>query len=284
MPGKLIVCATPLGNLGDVSDRLRNALREADVVFAEDTRRSRTLTDAMGITVDMRSYFAGNERTRDEELDHLLAAGNTVALITDAGTPVVSDPGAGAVEAARRAGAVVTLIPGPSAVTGAVAVSGMTGDRFVFDGFLPRKGPDRASRLEELVGERRTIVLFVAPHRLLDDLRDLSETLGADRPVCIVRELTKMHEEIVRLTLAEAVEAYRDRQVRGELVVIVEGAGEPDTREEDDLAAKALAEALLDQGVAPSGVAKELRDRLAMNRNEAYDLVQRLASTPEGSR
>ncbi len=267
MPGKLIVCATPLGNLGDVSDRLRDALRQADVVFAEDTRRSRTLTDAMGIKVDMRSYFAGNERTRDVELDQLLHDGLTVALMTDAGTPVVSDPGAGAVEAARRAGAVVTLIPGPSAVTGAVAVSGMTGDRFVFEGFLPRKGSERAARLEELVGEQRTIVLFVAPHRLLDDLRDLSETLGADRPVCIVRELTKMHEEIQWTTLDDALEEWSDRGPKGEYTIVVQGA-EPMVHDVDE--AVTLARSLLDKGVAPSQAAREASRELGVHRRDVY--------------
>ena len=267
MPGKLIVCATPLGNLGDVSDRLREALGEADVVFAEDTRRSRTLTDAMGIKVDMRSYFAGNERTRDEELDQLLTDGKTVALMTDAGTPVVSDPGAGAVEAARRAGAVVTLIPGPSAVTSAVAVSGMTGDRFVFDGFLPRKGSERAARLEELVGEQRTIVLFVAPHRLLDDLGDLSETLGADRPVCIVRELTKMHEEIQWTTLDDALGEWSHRGPKGEYTIVVQGA-EPVVHDVDE--AVMLARRLLDKGMAPSQAAREASRELGVHRRDVY--------------
>lgn len=267
MPGKLIVCATPLGNLGDVSRRLEEALAEADVIFAEDTRRSRRLTELLGIDTPMRSYFAGNERSRDQELDRLLAEGRTVALMTDAGTPVVSDPGSGAVEAARQAGAEITVIPGPSAVTGALAVSGMEGDRFVFEGFLPRKGREREERLQGLVAERRTVVLFVAPHRLEDDLADLAHVLGHDRGVCVVRELTKLHEEILWSTLGEALAEWTERGARGEYTLVVEGAPPP-TQDLDE--AVALARRLMEAGTTPSQAAREAATESRLPRREIY--------------
>ena len=267
MPGTLIVCATPLGNLGDVSRRLEEALRSADVIFAEDTRRSRRLTDLLGIETPMRSYFAGNERTRDQELDRLLAEGRTVALMTDAGTPVVSDPGATAVEAARRAGATVTVVPGPSAVTGALAVSGMSGDRFVFEGFLPKKGRERSERLTEMQHEPRTIVLFVGPHQLVDDLMSLADTLGGDRPICVVRELTKMHEEIQWTTVGEALSEWSERGAKGEYTLVLAGA-EPAGHSLDE--AVALARRLVNEGHPPSQAARQAANELKLPRREIY--------------
>ena len=263
----LIVCATPLGNLGDVSDRLREALREVDVIFAEDTRRSKRLTDLLGIDTPMRSYFAGNERMRDQELDRLLAEGGTVALITDAGTPVVSDPGASAVNAARAAGANVTVIPGPSAVTGALAVSGMTGDRFVFEGFLPKKGRERAERLDALATEQRTMVLFVGPHQLIDDLESLAEALGQDRDICVARELTKMHEEIQWSTLAEALEEWSERGAKGEYTLVLKGGEAPANTLDEGVA---LARALIDEGVSPSQAARQAAAEMKLSRREIY--------------
>lgn len=270
--GKLIVCATPLGNLGDVSDRLREALSEADVIFAEDTRRSRRLTELLEVDTPMRSYFAGNERTRNDELDRLLAEGQTVALMTDAGTPVVSDPGASAVDAARAAGAIVTVVPGPSAVTGALAVAGMNADRFVFEGFLPKRGRERSDRLHEIAREQRTIVLFVAPHRLLDDLESLVERLGPDRSVCVVRELTKMHEEVAWSTLGEALEEWSERGARGEYTLVIEGS-EPPTHDIDE--AVAMARDLIEEGMSTSRAARQAAGELGLPRREIYDRLIR---------
>lgn len=224
MTGRLVLCATPIGNLGDASPRLAEVLREADVVYAEDTRRSRVLLSALGIDRSLRSYFIGNEEQRSEELAGHLEAGRTVGLITDAGMPSISDPGLSAVQVARRVGADVLVVPGPSAVTCALAVSGFDAQRFVFEGFLPRSGPERNERLAALATEPRTIVVFCATHRVTRDLADLSDRLGADRPVAVCRELTKRHEEVRWETLAEAVAHVEDRGARGEYTVVIQGA------------------------------------------------------------
>lgn len=268
MPGTLVICATPIGNLGDVSSRLAEALASADVIFAEDTRRTRTLTQALGIDVPMRSYFAGNERQRDDELDQLLREGKTVAIATDAGMPAVSDPGVGAVEAARAAGATVTVIPGPSAVTTALAGSGLAGDRFVFDGFLPRKGKERKQRVDGLVGEERTIVLFVPPHRLLDDLADLARALGDDRAMCVARELSKMHEEFQWTTLGSALEHWSHRGAKGEFTLVIEGA-DPPVHGLDE--AVDLARRLMATGMSPSQAAREAASELGVRRRDVYE-------------
>ncbi len=225
MPGKLILCATPIGNLADASSRLREALKAADVVYVEDTRRARVLLEALGVAQRTRSYFVGNEAARARELGEHLALGRTVALLTDAGTPAISDPGLSAVRSARAAGAEVTAVPGPSAVTTALAVSGLPADRFVFEGFLPRKGSARRQRLRLLAGEERTIVIFTTAERLAADLEDLAAAVGQDRPVVVTRELTKVYEEVWEGRLDEAVERWAgpDR-VRGELTLVLAGS------------------------------------------------------------
>ncbi len=173
--GRLVICATPIGNLSDVSERLGSALRDAELIYAEDTRRTRTLLDAVGATTTMRSMFEGNEAKRAEELIAALRDGKTVALVTDAGMPAISDPGARAVAMAHREGYPVSVVPGPSAVTSALALSGFGGDRFAFEGFLPRQGRDRTTRLERIASEDRPVVLFASPNRLAADLRDLAD-------------------------------------------------------------------------------------------------------------
>ena len=224
MPGTLVLCATPIGNLSDVSQRLRDVLAAADVVYCEDTRRSGKLIAALGLRVSLRSYFVANEAARAVELAEHLERGATVALITDAGMPTVSDPGLTAVRAALEAGAVVTIVPGPSAVTAAVAVSGLPSERFVFEGFLPRKHDQQQARLAELATEPRTMVFFVAASRAANDLEALADTCGPDRPVAVARELTKLHEEVWRGSLAGAAVHYRDHSPKGELTVVVGGA------------------------------------------------------------
>ncbi len=224
MTGRLVLCATPIGNLGDVSRRLAEVLGDADAIYAEDTRRSRVLLEALGIERPLRSYFVGNEEQRSGELAEHLEAGRTVALITDAGTPSISDPGVSAVAIARRTGGDVQVVPGPSAVTAALAVSGFDAQRFVFEGFLPRKGAARRDRLSALSSEERTIVVFSAPQRVGRDLADLASHLGADRAVAVCRELTKQHEEVRWGTLAEAAEHVADHGARGEFTLVVRGA------------------------------------------------------------
>lgn len=224
MSGRLVLCATPIGNLSDVSDRLRRALTDADVVFAEDTRRASKLLSAIQANTPMRSYFEGNEAKRAGEIRELLRAGQTVAVVSDAGMPGISDPGARAVRAARDVRAAVSVIPGPSAVTAALAVSGFDADRFVFEGFLPRKGSERRAVRDRIATEDRTTVLLASPKRLASDLQLLGEALADERAVCVARELTKLHEEVWWGTLSEAIEHWADREIKGELTVVVAGA------------------------------------------------------------
>ncbi|GIF08777.1 ribosomal RNA small subunit methyltransferase I [Actinoplanes siamensis] len=224
--GRVVLAGAPLGNIGDASARLREVLASADVVAAEDTRRLSRLARDLGVTVRGRvvSYFEGNDERRTPELVEALAGGATVAVVTDGGMPSVSDPGFRLVRAALEAGYPVTAAPGPSAVTTALALSGLPSDRFVFEGFLPRTGSNRRSRLRELAAEPRTLVFFEAPHRIAGALTDLSATFGADRPAAVCRELTKTYEEIRRGTLAELAVWAAEGEPRGEITLVVGGA------------------------------------------------------------
>ncbi len=265
MPGRLILCATPIGNLGDASPRLAETLGSVDLVYAEDTRRARTLLDALGVSVPVRSYFAGNEQARSKELADRLGAGDAVALITDAGTPAVADPGVSAVAAARAAGAVVGIVPGPSAVTAALACAGFGGDRFVFEGFLPRKGAARA--LETLAGETRTIVCFSSPHRLLDDLAGLRQALGAEREVCIAREMTKKFEELWWGDLEGAIAEWTDREPRGEFTIVIRGADRAPAPGIDPIV---LARKLIEEGMGTSKAARVAAGMTGAKKTEIY--------------
>jgi len=272
MPGTLIVCAGPIGNLSDAPPRLADALASAAVVYAEDTRRARTLLDHLGVTTPTRSYFAGNELERAAEITARLEGGETVAVLTDAGTPGISDPGFTAVRAAVAAGAAVTGIPGPSAVTLAIAVSGLAADRFVFEGFLPRRGGDRSARIGEIAGEGRAVVLFAAPSRLAADLSDLAAAHQTDRDVVVCREMTKLHEETWRGTLAEAAIHWAERGVKGEVTVVLG----PQKDEEPDLeSAVAAAKALIAGGSTPSRAVRETAEVYGVSRRALYERVIR---------
>lgn len=270
MPGRLILCATPIGNLEDAPPRLRRLLEEADLVYAEDTRRSRTLLQALGVSRPLRSYFVGNEEERAAELEERLARDEVVALLTDAGTPAVADPGLSAVRAARRAGAEVTVVPGPSAVTAALAVSGLPSERFVFEGFLPRKASERKARLAELAGEERTMVIFSATSRVHEDLRDLARALGDEREVTVARELTKLHEEVWHGSLGEA--ARRWSEPRGEFTLVVAGAPPP---EPDVEAAVARAEELMAEGISLSESVRRAAQESGVSRRGLYERMVR---------
>ncbi|WP_240529887.1 16S rRNA (cytidine(1402)-2'-O)-methyltransferase [Streptomyces mangrovisoli] len=225
--GTLVLAGTPIGDVADAPPRLAEELAAADVVAAEDTRRLRRLTQALGVTPKGRvvSYFEGNEAARTPELVEELLGGARVLLVTDAGMPSVSDPGFRLVAAAVEKDVRVTAVPGPSAVLTALALSGLPVDRFCFEGFLPRKGGERLSRLREVADERRTLVYFEAPHRLDDTLAAMAEVFGADRRAAVCRELTKTYEEVRRGPLGELAE-WAAQGVRGEITVVVEGAPE----------------------------------------------------------
>jgi 16S rRNA (cytidine1402-2'-O)-methyltransferase len=222
--GKLIVCATPIGNLEDASPRLAKALAEADLVACEDTRQTRKLLAHLGVQARMTSYHEVGERERAEQVADRVAAGARVALVTDAGMPGVSDPGYLLVAACLARGLEVEVVPGPSAVLAALVVSGLPTDRFCFEGFPPRRAGARDRRLAELAAEPRTMVFFEAPHRVLATLAAMAAAFGPERPCAVVRELTKVHEEVLRGSLAEVGERLAAAGPRGELTLVVAGA------------------------------------------------------------
>ena len=269
MSGTLVICATPIGNLGDVSTRLAEELEAADLILAEDTRRTGALLNHLGVATPMKSYFAGNERGRNDELAELLGSGLRIALVSDAGTPVVSDPGASAVRRAVSVGAEVTAIPGPSAAVTALSVSGFAGDRFVFDGFLPRKGSERTEAIDGIASERRTVVVFAAKSRVAKDLADLAAACGVDRKVVVARELTKLHEEIFRGTLGEAVDHVVGTE-RGEYCVVIEGA--PHRPPDIDEAVQAVQQ-LIGGGESTSDAVREIAGAFGVSRRALYERV-----------
>ena len=221
--GKLAVCATPIGNLEDASPRLARTLAEADLVACEDTRQTRKLLTHLGVTTRMTSYHEVGEKERAEELAERVAGGLRLALVTDAGMPAVSDPGYHLIGACLERGVPVEVVPGPSAAMAALVVSGLPTDRFCFEGFLPRRRGQRDRRLAELAAEPRTMVFFEAPHRVLATLEAMAAAFGPDRTVAAVRELTKVHEQVLRGPLGEVRERLADQGPRGELTLVVGG-------------------------------------------------------------
>lgn len=271
--GRLVLVATPIGNLGDLSPRAIEALRDADVIFAEDTRRTRGLLTHAGVPGGQRllSLHEHNERQRATEVAAEIRRGAHVAYVTDAGMPGISDPGARLVRVVAEAGGEIRVVPGPSAALAALVLSGLPTDRFAFEGFLPRKGSGRKARLDELSRERRTIVIFESPHRLVDTINDLATVCGADRPVAIGRELTKVHEEVYRGTLAEALEHIREVEPRGEHAVVLGGASEADAPTDEAVAE--AARAALAIGLSARDAAAEVAADLGISRNRAYNAV-----------
>nr|WP_223167268.1 16S rRNA (cytidine(1402)-2'-O)-methyltransferase [Nonomuraea sp. SYSU D8015] len=273
--GRLVLAGAPIGQAGDVSPRLREVLASADVVAAEDTRRLRRLAADLGVEIAGRvvSYYDQNEAARAEELLETLKEGRTVVVITDAGMPGVSDPGYRLTRLAVDAGITVTALPGPSAVTTALAVSGLASDRFCFEGFPPRKPGDRARRLAALAAEERTMVFFESPHRLASSLEAMAEAFGPDRPAAVCRELTKTYEEVRRGGLGELAE-WAAAGVKGEITVVVAGhvpgAGEQDM---EGLVAE------VDRRVAEGSQRKlaiaEVAKEAGVPKRELYELVHK---------
>ncbi len=278
MAGVLILCSTPLGNLGDAPPRLAEALSGADCVYAEDTRRSARLLDVLGVEPrGLRSFFTGNEASRTGEVAGRLAAGETVALMTDAGVPGISDPGLSAVRAAHAQGAQVTIIPGPSAVTTALAVSGLPANRFSFEGFLPRSGEKRSRRIRAVAASTETVVLFSSPHRLLDDLSDLADAGLADRPLSVARELSKLHEEVWRGTVSGARREWATRPPRGEFTLVIASGGErrEDPPPEQMKEATEAVERLVAEGLSTSAAVREVSRLTGISRRDLYQRAHR---------
>jgi 16S rRNA (cytidine1402-2'-O)-methyltransferase len=275
-PGTLVLVSTPIGNLGDLTPRAVETLAHADVVCCEDTRRTRGLLTHAGVTgVKLLSLHGHNEMARVDTVLALLAQGRTVAVVSDAGTPVVSDPGERLVAAAAAAGAIVTVVPGPSAVLAALAVSGLSADRFCFEGFLPRRGGDRRRRIAAVAGTPSTTVLFEAPGRLVATLGDLIDACGPDRPVVVAREMTKLHEEVWRGPVGEAAATFAGREVRGEIVIVLGGDPASGGAPDDVVVAEAL-RARLEAGDTLRDAAGQVAGELGVSRRRAYDLALEL--------
>lgn len=275
--GVLYVVSTPIGNLGDVTQRARSVLADVDLVFAEDTRRSGVLMKHLELSTPLRSLHAHNEAARTDEALERLNRGERLALISDSGTPLVSDPGERLVGAVTGAGHRVVPIPGASAVLSALVGSGLPTEGFTFLGFPPRKGEERKRTLEEVAGAVRTVILYESPERLVRLLEDLEALCEPDRRVVVGRELTKVHEEFKRGTIVEVRRYYEAHSPLGEIVVVVEGSpGRDGPDEVDEAAAEALARALLERGMRPSRASREVARRLGIPRNLAYDLVHSL--------
>jgi 16S rRNA (cytidine1402-2'-O)-methyltransferase len=271
MSGRLILAATPIGDVDDASARLRRVLESADVIAAEDTRRLKRLVDSLGaqIRASVVAYHDAVERERLPKLLEQLRGGALVVLVTDAGMPSVSDPGYRIVEAAAAEGIAVTVVPGPSAVTTALAVSGLAVDRFCFEGFLPRKGGERATRFAELADERRTMVFFESPHRIQESLESALAVLGPDRQATVSRELTKKFEHTERGTLAQLVE-WAKTEPKGEMVIVIAGA----------IATEHQAIDVIDQVLELVAAGSPLKPAVAqiaeaagVSKSELYDLV-----------
>lgn len=272
--GTLILAATPIGNVGDASARLVDALRSASVIAAEDTRRLHKLLQLLDITVDAQivSYFEQNEAERQTWLLEQLQSGRDVLVVTDAGMPSVSDPGYRIVAAAIEAGIPIRVIPGPSAVTTAITISGLPVDRFTFEGFLSRKQGERIRRLEDLATDQRTMVFFEAPHRTRETLEDMLQVFGADRRVAVCRELTKTYEEVVRGTLADAV-AWADREILGEVTIVVAGRSADETAHLTPDTYVREVEARIAAGTDRKEAVSEVAKALGVPRREVYDAV-----------
>ena len=282
MHGRLQVVATPIGNLADLSARAREALSSADVIAAEDTRRTRVLLRAIGIAKPLVSLHEHNESQRTPELLARLAAGETIALVSDAGTPLLSDPGLELVQRAARAGFEVHAIPGPSAITSALAVAGLPTGRFCFEGFLPSRERERRTALAALAHEPRTLVFFEAPHRILRTLAAMASEFGAERAAAVARELTKAHETIYRGTLQELLARAQAEEnfQRGEITIVVHGATAPTGGVDGQLLRRTVE--LLAPELPPGRVAAIAAQLTGATRAAAYALATRGASGSGG--
>ncbi len=271
MPGTLYLVPTPIGNLGDLSDRVRETLSSVDLIAAEDTRVSLKLLNHLGLRKPLVSYYEHNRAASGPKLLARLEAGEDCALVSDAGTPAISDPGQELVALCAEAGIPVCALPGPCAAVTALAVSGLPTGRFTFEGFLSTDPRSRREHLDGLKGERRTMVFYEAPHKLLKTLSDLLNIFGPERRISLCRELTKLHEEVVRTTLGEAASLYAERPPRGEYVLVLEGAPAPVPAPIPIQEAAELVDALLAQGLRRKEAVKQAAEELGVPKNTLYE-------------
>lgn len=281
-PGTLYLVGTPIGNLEDMTFRALQVLQSVDLIAAEDTRHTGRLLQHFQITTPQTSYHDHNRTSRTPELVTRLQRGQSVALVTDAGMPGISDPGYDLVKTCAEEGILVVPIPGCSAAIAALSASGLPSDRFIFEGFLPAKGKERQERLELLQQETRTLILYEAPHRLRQTLRDLAMALGDDRSITLARELTKLHEELWRGTLAESLEHYRQREPQGEFTLVIAGAV-PTEPLLSEAALKAELQSLLQQGLTRSQASQQLARQTSLPRRQIYQLALSLETETNGN-
>ena len=273
MAGTLYLVPTPIGNLGDISPRMADTMAQADFIAAEDTRVSLKLLNHLGIKKPMVSYHRHNVESGGQAVISRLMAGENCALVTDAGMPGISDPGEELVVECAALGIDVVVIPGPCALVAALAASGQPTGRFTFEGFLPMNKKNRKTHLDSLRREERTMIFYEAPHKLYATLEDMAKTFGEERPISLCRELSKLHEEIIRTTLGEAIAYYEERQPKGEFVLVVRGAEPEEEKEltvEDGLA---MVMRLREEGMSLKDAVKQVAKDLGLPKNQLYDMA-----------
>ena len=271
MAGMLYLVPTPIGNLGDISIRCRQTLEEADFIAAEDTRVTMKLLNHLGIKKSLVSYFEHNKAMKGEWIVERILAGETCALVSDAGSPAISDPGEELVKQCAQAGITVCAIPGPCAVITALSISGQATGRFCFEGFLSTAKKSRREHLESLIGEKRTMIFYEAPHKLPNTLEDMAKVFGEDRPISLCRELTKLHEEVIRTTLGGAIALYQQQAPRGEYVLVLAGAPEEEKAEVTAEDAGSYVARLMEGGMSRKDAIKQTAKDLNLPKNVVYD-------------
>ncbi len=276
MAGMLYLVPTPIGNLGDISIRCRQILEEADFIAAEDTRVSLKLLNHLGIKKSLVSYYEHNKAFKGDQIIERILAGETCALVSDAGSPAISDPGEDLVKQCHEAGITVSAIPGPCAAITALSISGQSTGRFCFEGFLSTAKKSRREHLASLAGETRTMIFYEAPHKLLSTLEDMAQAFGADRSISLCRELTKLHEEVVRTTLGQAAAYYTENPPRGEFVLIVAGAQPEEVPVASTADAATRVAELMAQGLSRKDAVKQTAKELDMPKNAVYDAALKI--------
>ena len=270
MAGMLYLVPTPIGNLGDISERARETLERADFIAAEDTRVSLKLLNHLGLKKPLVSYYEHNKSFKGEKILDRILAGETCALVSDAGSPAISDPGEDLVKQCAAAGITVCAIPGPCAAITALSISGQSTGRFCFEGFLSTAKKSRREHLDSLKEETRTMIFYEAPHKLLNTLEDMAQVFGLERPISLCRELTKLHEEVIRTTLGAAVERYTQAPPKGEFVLIVSGAPEKEKEKPTSTDAAARVSQLMAQGLSRKDAIKQTAAELGLPKNAVY--------------
>ena len=270
MAGMLYLVPTPIGNLGDISLRAKQTLENADFIAAEDTRVTLKLLNHLGIKKSLVSYYEHNKTFKGSQILERILAGETCALVSDAGSPAISDPGEDLVKQCAQAGITVCAIPGPCAAITALSISGQSTGRFCFEGFLSMSKKSRREHLDSLRDEKRTMIFYEAPHKLMNTLEDMTQVFGADRPISFCRELTKLHEQVLRTTLGEAIAYYTENPPKGEFVLVVAGAPEEEKQVPSTTDAAARVEALMEQGLSRKDAVKQTAQELNLPKNAVY--------------